>query len=113
MDFPALVLHGLSAISVFADTVTVRLILAIFFLIVVLAVLLGVALAARWGNQFAVPGWTIFAAGLFLVAVMQMLTVAVGLSLLILFNRSNLSFLPLRDFRFFIGTPQTLYARAA
>lgn len=111
MDFPALVLHGLSAISVFAETVTVRLILAIFSLIVVLAALLAVVLAARWGNQLAIPGWAIIGAGLLLVAVMQMLTVAVGLSLLILFNRSNLSFLPLRDYRFFVGQPQTIYAR--
>ena len=112
MDFPALVLHGLSAISVFAETVTVRLILAIFSLIVILAALLAVALAARWGNPLAVPGWTIIGAGLLLVTVMQMLTVAVGLSLLILFNRSNLSFLPLRDYRFFVGTSQTVYARS-
>lgn len=112
MDFPALVLHGLSAISVFAETVSVRLILAIFALIVLLATLLATALAIRSARQLALPGWAIIGAGLLLVAVMQMLTVAVGLSLLILFNRSNLSFLPLRDYRFFIGQPQTLYARS-
>jgi polyisoprenyl-phosphate glycosyltransferase len=113
MDFPALVLHGLSAISVFAETVSVRLILAILTIIVFLAGLLATALAVRWGRQLAIPSWAIIGAGLLLVAVMQMLTVAVGLSLLILFNRSNLSFLPLRDYRFFVGTPQILYARSS
>jgi hypothetical protein len=91
----------------------VRLILAILTIIVFLAALLAAALAVRWGRQLAIPGWAIIGTGLLLVAVMQMLTVALGLSLLILFNRSNLSFLPLRDYRFFVGKPQTIYARSS
>jgi polyisoprenyl-phosphate glycosyltransferase len=113
MDFPALVLHGLSAISVFAETVSVRLILGILAIIACLGALLAVALAVRWSQQLAIPGWAIIGAGLLLLAVMQMLTVALGLSLLILFNRSNLSFLPLRDYRFFVGKVQSIYARAS
>lgn len=112
MDFPALVLHGLSAISVFAETVTVRLILGILAIIVLLGALLVAALTVRWSQHLAIPGWVIIGAGLLLVAVMQMLTVAVGLSLLILFNRSNLSFLPLRDYRFFVGKLQSIYGRS-
>jgi hypothetical protein len=47
-----------------------------------------------------------------LVIVLQMLTVALGLTLLVLFNRNNLTFLPLRDFRFFIGGVKRAYERA-
>lgn len=113
MNFPALVLHGLSAVSVFAETVSVRLILAVLVLIVFLAEGLAGVLAVRWATGLPIPDWAIIGSGLLLVAVMQMLTVAVGLSLLILFSRSNLSFLPLRDYRFFVGPVQTLYASSS
>jgi glycosyltransferase involved in cell wall biosynthesis len=109
MNFVGLVLHGLSAISVFAEVVGARLTLAIVGLVALLFGLLGAVLVIRWGTDLAIPGWATTAAGLLLVIVLQMLTVALGLTLLVLFNRNNLSFLPLRDYRYFVGDVQKLY----
>ena len=41
------------------------------------------------------------------------LMIVLALTVLVLFGRSNLSFLPLRDFRFFIGDVQKVYERSA
>ena len=62
--------------------------------------------------NFSNTNWATTAAGLLLVIVLQMLTVALGLTLLVLFNRNNLSFLPLRDYRYFVGEVRKLYERA-
>jgi polyisoprenyl-phosphate glycosyltransferase len=112
MDFVALVLHGLSAISVFAEIVGARLTLAILALVSALMMLLMAVPVIRWGTDLAIPGWATTAAGLLLVIVLQMLTVAMGLTLVVLFNRNNLSFLPLRDYRYFVADVQKLYERA-
>ena len=112
MNFVALVLHGLSAISVFAEVVGARLTMAIFGGVGVLTALLATVVFIKWGTRLAIPGWATTAAGLLLVIVLQMLTVALGLTLLVLFNRNNLSFLPLRDYRYFVGEVRKLYERA-
>jgi len=113
MNFVGLVLHGLSAISVFAEIVGARLTLAIVALVALLSGLLGAVLVIRLGTDWAIPGWATTAAGLLLVIVLQMLTVALGLTLLVLFNRNNLSFLPLRDYRYFVGDVRKLYESPA
>jgi polyisoprenyl-phosphate glycosyltransferase len=111
MNFVALMLHGLSAISVFAETVGARLTLAILAMVGVLVPLLLAVPVIRWTTDWAIPGWATTTGGLLLVIVLQMLTVALGLTLLVLFNRNNLSFLPLRDYRYFVGNVQKLYER--
>ena len=50
-------------------------------------------------------------AGFLLVIVIQMLTVAVSLTLAIFFSRNSLNFLPARDYRYFVGAVRTLYER--
>src|SRR5260221_468163 len=109
MHFVALGLHGLSASSVFAEIVGARLTMAILLAVSVLMGLLITVPLIRWGTGFAMPGWALATGGLLLVMVFQMLSVALGLTLLVLFNRNNLSFLPLRDFRFFIGSLRNVY----
>ena len=41
-----------------------------------------------------------------------MFTLVVGLTFSVLFNRNNLTFLPVRDYRFFIGDVTSDYDRA-
>jgi polyisoprenyl-phosphate glycosyltransferase len=109
MDLVALISHGLSAISVFAETVGVRLSLAILAFVGVLVLLLGTVVAVRWGTELAIPGWATSAGGLLLVIVFQMLTVVLALTLVVLFNRNNFSFLPVRDYKYFVGPIQNVY----
>jgi hypothetical protein len=112
VNFIGLVIHGLSAISVYAETVGARLMLAITVAIGLVCASLAVVIGIRLGTDLAIPGWTTAAAGLLLVIVLQMLALAVGLTLSVLFSRNNLSFLPLRDYHYFVGSRRTLYEQS-
>lgn len=112
LNFIGLVTHGLSAISVFADTVGVRITLTVAAMIALLVSLLVCVVAVRLGTNLAIPGWATSAAGFLLVLMLQMLTVALGLTLAALFSRNSLSFLPIRDYHYFIGEVRKLYERA-
>jgi polyisoprenyl-phosphate glycosyltransferase len=103
-----LVLHGLSAISVYAETVGVRLIVGIGVVMLFTLIMLVAVVAIRLGTDLAVPGWATTAFGLLLVIVLQMFTLVIGLTLTILFNRNNLTFLPARDYRYFVASVEPM-----
>jgi glycosyltransferase involved in cell wall biosynthesis len=92
MNFVALVTHGMSAISVFADIAGVR-------LLILTAAIAGVALAA-------IPiGWRVMgamAATLLLVLLLQSLLTALALVFLMLGSRPQANVIPARDYRWFV-----------
>jgi hypothetical protein len=88
MNFLSLLVHGLSAISVFSEAVSARLLAAS-----ALFALVGLIL---------MPAVSAFAAGLLLVLVLQAITFAVLFCFLIVSGRSAMGFLPTRDARYFI-----------
>ncbi|MEO6805811.1 MAG: glycosyltransferase [Edaphobacter sp.] len=102
MSFPALVSHGLSAISVFSDIVGVRLLigsLAESFLAVLAIVLV---LVIRFFTHEAIPGWATYATGTLAVIMIQFITIATSFTFFMLSNRTNLGFAPLRDYSIFV-----------
>lgn len=109
LNFVSLVIHGLSAISVFAETVCVRLMLAIGILVLLILSLVATVVAVRIGTDMAIPGWATSAVGLLLIIMLQMLTLVVGLTFSVLFSRNSLTFLPARDYRHFIAEVRTVY----
>ena len=112
LNFINLVIHGLSAISVFAETVGVRLMLGIGVLMLLSLGLVGLVVVVRLSTALAIPGWATSAVGLLLILVLQMLTLVAGLTFSVLFNRNNLTFLPARDYRYFVGEVSTLHGKA-
>lgn len=111
LNFVGLVAHGLSAISVFSEVVGVRAILFTLLLVSLALVLLVAVVGIRVFTLLAIPAWATNAIGLVLVIVLQMLAVAVSLTLAIFFSRNSFSFLPVRDYQYFVGGVQTLYER--
>jgi glycosyltransferase involved in cell wall biosynthesis len=109
MNFVALVTHGLSAISVFGDTVGVRLLMASlggsFLAVMAIVLMTSVRLAARQG----IPEWVPSAAGLLAVVMIQFVTIAASFTFFVLSNRMNLSFVPLRDCPLFEAGTTTVY----
>jgi len=97
MNFVGLVIHGLSAISVFSDIVGVRLLLLALFL--GLATLLGVGavVGLRLLTSLAIPGWATSTVGLLLVILLQAIVLSVVFSFIILAGRNGATFLPARD----------------
>jgi hypothetical protein len=103
MNMVSLVIHGLSAISVFADRVGVRmLILGAVVLLVGLLGLLGIVVL-RLFTTLAIPGWATTAAGLVLVMLIQVVTLLLAFVFITLRGREAASFLPLRDYAYFVA----------
>lgn len=102
MNFVALMLHGLSAISVFGDIVGARLLGAT--VAVILLTLLGLAgvFIVRTATDLAIPGWATTAAGLLLVVLLQAIMISLIFVFIILNGRKSANFLPIRDYRYFV-----------
>jgi glycosyltransferase involved in cell wall biosynthesis len=109
MNLTALVMHGLSAISVYGDVVGVRLLRLTAMAIgaVVLAMLSVVAV--RLGTDLAIPGWATSALGLLLVSLLILTAISMMMVLFILRARSEYGFLPLRDYAHFVLDERVLY----
>ena len=103
MDFVALLVHGLSAISVFSDVVGARLLALTAFLVGLVAVTLATVAGLRVFTSLAIPDWTGYAAGILLVVLIQALVVSLALVFIIVAGRAAPAFLPLRDAPFFIA----------
>ncbi|MBI5569105.1 MAG: glycosyltransferase [Desulfomonile tiedjei] len=102
MKFTSLVSHGLSAISVYAEEVAVRLLLATGLLGV--AVVAGLLTLVGFGLSagVAIPGWVLIAAACFWITLLQLFVISTIFVFVALHGRSNLQFLPVRDYNYFV-----------
>jgi hypothetical protein len=102
MNFVALLVHGLSAMSVFSDVVGARLLALAALATVVAMLLIGVVAGVRLLTNLAIPGWATYVTGILVVAVVQLMIVSLALVFIIVSGRAGVSFLPIRDAAFFI-----------
>lgn len=102
MNFCALFLHGMSAISVFGDIVSARALVASSSLTLVT---LAAGLAGLWLHSAAgleIPVWAVYFWATTLFLSVQAVLLAFVLSITILASRGSMSFLPLRDAHHFV-----------
>lgn len=103
MSFVGLVMHGLSAISVFGDVVGVRLLVAAMVGLGTFVGLHAGGLALQRAGVLDLPAafdtWGLVA----ILLCVQLLILAFMITFSILSGRNNLSFLPIRDYRFFVS----------
>lgn len=109
MSFVALVAHGLSAIAVFADRVGVRLLIAaVVALGATLAVVVGAGLS--WLITGRAPaGWLVATV---VVGLVLFIETAAGASLFVLqvlFARATSTFIPSRDYPFFVDSDEPIW----
>jgi polyisoprenyl-phosphate glycosyltransferase len=109
MNFVTLAAHGISAISVFGDVVGVRLLIAsmagsLMAILGILAVFL-----IRFCTDKAIPGWATYASGALAIILVQFITMAVSFTFIMLSNRTNLSFVPLRDRSLFVAEVKLIH----
>jgi polyisoprenyl-phosphate glycosyltransferase len=102
MRFESLVMHGLSAVSVYSDVVGVRLLMFIAALIPILFAAMLAIVGIRLWTDLAIPGWATSALGILLVAMLNLIVLATILTVFSLRARTEYSFLPLRDYEHFI-----------
>jgi hypothetical protein len=108
MSFVALVTHGMSAISVHAETVGARMLVLAVILgtLIVLAMVLVVAI--RLFTTLAIPGWATFVMGLLSLMLSQTFFMALFFAGTVLHARNANTFLPSRDFSHFVDRLETL-----
>jgi hypothetical protein len=112
MNFVDLVTHGLSALSVHSELIGVRLLVVTATLIGVMASGLLAVLAIRFFTDLAIPGWASTVVGLLLVLLLQAAAFAAFFAFLVLHARSQPTFIPLRDYDYFVDHSSTLVASA-
>ncbi|MBV9267394.1 MAG: glycosyltransferase [Acidobacteriaceae bacterium] len=110
MNFIALVAHGLSAISVFADVIGVRLLLISLVGSLLTAFGIALVIGIRLFTPYAIPGWATYASGTLVIILIQLITIASSFTFFMLFSRNNLGFVPARDFSYFVAEITTVYS---
>jgi hypothetical protein len=110
MNFVSLVVHGLSAISVFGEVVGTRTLVTAGGLSVLLVGVLFVVVAIRLFTDLGIPGWATYTGGLLLVLLMLILATASSFLFFVLNNRNMASFVPLRDYSLYVQEVKRAYA---
>ena len=103
MNFVRLVAHGLSAISVFGDIIGARLLVATLGLIVLTIIGLIVILFLRLATDLPIPGWATSAFGILTIILFQAVMLSIQFSFIVLGGRQGTSFLPCRDYAYFVA----------
>jgi hypothetical protein len=72
---------------------------------------IGIALVVmiRVFTDRAVPGWATYVTGILVITAIQMITIATSFTFFMLSNRTNLGFVPLRDYSWFVETAIDIY----
>ena len=110
MNFVSLVIHGLGAVSVHSDVIGVRALVAMLAIIIVSMAGILVVVILRVFTGLAIPGWASFVTLSFFTLMMQAVMMALLFIFIILSNRSNLVFIPRRDYENFVLSVERVYS---
>jgi polyisoprenyl-phosphate glycosyltransferase len=111
MNFVSLVAHGLSAIAVFADRVGVRILIAALAASGASLAVLGAAFLRLLVTGHSPPGWLIAGVVVALVLTIQTAATAGLFVLQVLFARASSTFIPTRDYPFFVHSDESAWKR--
>ncbi len=102
MSFTALVVHGLSALSVYSHVIGVRLLMAMVLFTALLGVGLVATAVAVVSAEAVVSAW-LYPLLLVLAVLLQLLVATAMFVFLMLAGRQGASFLPARDYGYFVA----------
>ena len=102
MSLTTLVIHGLSAISIFIDVIFVRVLIVAASLAALTILGIITVLAARFLTQLAIPGWATSAVGALFGILMQTVILIVVMTLVVLSARGTSPVVPIMDCRKYI-----------
>jgi glycosyltransferase involved in cell wall biosynthesis len=111
MNLLSLVIHGLSAISVYVDVVLMRVFIMAIAMVIVCFAALAVILTMKFATALAIPGWATTASGIVFVMIFQNLILMGGALLFLLNSRNAPSFIPAFDGIRFIKSREDLRTR--
>jgi hypothetical protein len=108
MNFVSLVRHGISAIAVFGEVLSVRLLIASCVITGIGLASLGALVWIRFFTTVAIPGWATNASGLIAILLVQVLSLAFTFAMHSVSIHGNTGFLPVRDCPLFLHSVQQL-----
>jgi polyisoprenyl-phosphate glycosyltransferase len=111
MNFVALIVHGLSAISVYVEILTVRLMLFAMTIIILGVVSFLVLLYIKYFTLLAIPGWASTVAIGIVVIMFQAILLLALLTFLSLNYRSSELFIPAKDYRDYLLDLETIHGK--
>ena len=112
MNFVSLVTHGLSAISVFGEQVSTRLMVGSSIAGALALFGLATTVVIRFCTNAAILGWATYTMGLLVTIFLNALLLSLISSVLVLQSRNNTSFLPLRDYQYYISGVKEIAVKA-
>ncbi|MDB5353146.1 MAG: glycosyl transferase [Planctomycetota bacterium] len=108
MNFVRLVMHGLSAISVYSEILGVRLLVGAAALAMMALTGIAATVGIRLMTDLAIPGWATYTVGCLSIVLLQGVMLATTFSFVMLGGRHDAVFLPRRDYAFFVGRMRCL-----
>ncbi len=108
MNIIALVAHGLSAISVFTTETFVRFLGLTALLVGAIMATVAASVGGRLLTAWALPGWATTVIGLALVMLLQILTLTLALTFVMLAGRGTAPVLPAEHSRYYIRAVEVL-----
>jgi hypothetical protein len=102
MSLVALIMHGLGAMSVYADVVVTRVLIAAGFLSTITIAGIVVAVLVKLLTNLAIPGWTTNVVGILVIMLIQLILVAGFAAFQALAARSARPIIPLTDCKIFV-----------
>jgi hypothetical protein len=112
MGLIGLVTHGLGAVSVFSDSVFIRILISsIIAFATAMAAVVGVIIV-RFSTELAVPGWTTTVLGFAFLLSAQAVMMPIMIAFLLLNNRSSFQNIPLEHASRLIEESYVHYLRA-
>ncbi len=110
MNFTSLIVHGLSGISVYADTIFVRLLILSVVLVITSVILICALLTLRiFFPTHATPGWTTTIAFGLTIIILQVLFTALSSILMLLNNRVQRLIVPRLDYPAYVKNRRLLF----
>lgn len=112
MNFTSLIVHGLSGIPVYADTIFVRLLILSVVLVILSVVLVAGLVTLRiFFPAHATPGWTTAIAFGLTIIILQVLFTALSSILMLLNNRVQRLVIPKLDYAAYVKNRSFLFGR--
>lgn len=108
MNATDLVIHGLSAISVYGARIGVRLLGLSAALTAVTAAAVAGLVGARLLTPLAIPPWAMTATGFLLVGLLNLFVLSMVFVLFVLQSRNVAPFLPIRDWEHYVARVESL-----
>jgi hypothetical protein len=108
MNFVSLVRHGISAIAVQAEMLSVRMLIGACVVTLLGLMALVAVLWIRFFTSLAIPGWATNVFGLIVLLLLQVLSVAFTFAMQSVSIHGNTGFIPARDCAIFIRSVEQL-----